>query len=225
MEETQNFGKLLKQLLSDKKISMGRLSIETGINKSTISRIANNKQKPNINHLKKISKAINISLGELLKAADIDIKESCTEETNTVDKIIENDYFNTDDVLKFSDKLKNKELENNIQKELNKYGQYVQTEEGKDLIHRDFNKKIETLSQTGQFISTLKNLYERFCSINITKKEFILIGAALLYFILPVDLIPDFIFPIGFIDDMIAVNLVLNMLIPVNSSIKNSQDD
>ncbi|WP_252244563.1 MULTISPECIES: DUF1232 domain-containing protein [unclassified Clostridium] len=215
MGDDQNFGEFLKQLLQDNKISMGKLSIETGINKSTISRLANNKQKPNINHLKKFSKVLNVSLEELFKASGIDLKEnSLTEEINLVDTTIEDDYFDTDDILKFSDKLKDTNLEKNIKKELNKCEKYVQTEEGRDLIHRDFNNKIENLSQTGSFISTLKELYEKFCSVNITEKEFILIGAALIYFVLPIDLIPDFIFPIGFIDDMIAIKLVLNLLNP-----------
>jgi uncharacterized membrane protein YkvA (DUF1232 family) len=37
-------------------------------------------------------------------------------------------------------------------------------------------------------------------------------GSALLYFILPVDVIPDYIFPIGYLDDAIAVQLVLGWL-------------
>ncbi|HAU4840698.1 TPA: helix-turn-helix transcriptional regulator, partial [Clostridioides difficile] len=42
-----NFGDLLKILLDEKELSMGELSKKSGIDKSTISRIANNKQKPN----------------------------------------------------------------------------------------------------------------------------------------------------------------------------------
>lgn len=37
-------------------------------------------------------------------------------------------------------------------------------------------------------------------------------GGALLYFILPVDVIPDYIFPIGYLDDEFVVKLVLDLL-------------
>ena len=42
-------------------------------------------------------------------------------------------------------------------------------------------------------------------------RELAVIGSALIYFIISVDIIPDYIFPIGYLDDAIAVKLVLNL--------------
>ncbi|WP_343770096.1 YkvA family protein [Oceanobacillus oncorhynchi] len=37
-------------------------------------------------------------------------------------------------------------------------------------------------------------------------------GGVLLYFITPVDVVPDYIFPIGYMDDAIAVQIALKKL-------------
>lgn len=55
-------------------------------------------------------------------------------------------------------------------------------------------------------------MYCSFMSGRGTSRELMLMGGALLYFIMPVDLIPDYIFPIGYIDDAAAVQVVLNQL-------------
>src|SRR5699024_11462619 len=39
-----------------------------------------------------------------------------------------------------------------------------------------------------------------------------IMGSALLYFIIPVDVIPDYVFPMGYIDDALAVKIALKML-------------
>jgi uncharacterized membrane protein YkvA (DUF1232 family) len=55
-------------------------------------------------------------------------------------------------------------------------------------------------------------MYTKYLSKKGTTRELALIGSALIYFILPVDVIPDYIFPIGYIDDTIAVQIVTNLL-------------
>ena len=45
-----------------------------------------------------------------------------------------------------------------------------------------------------------------------TPRELAIIGGALLYFISPIDIIPDYIFPIGYLDDAIVVKIALDLL-------------
>lgn len=61
-------GAILKESLKTKGVSLRQLSKEVDIDVSTLSRVFNNKQKPNINHLEKLSKALELSLDELLIA-------------------------------------------------------------------------------------------------------------------------------------------------------------
>lgn len=214
MDSNCDFGSYLKKLLIKNNLSMTKLSKETGIDKATISRIANNKQTPNNNHLKKLSTALNVSLEELfsiVNGVNIDTSNSSDQNSST-------NFSDNETILNFSNLLDTSLLSQQVEKELVKYQQLMDTNEGKLLITNDFNTKINSISQSGPFVATLKSLYTRFCSSDISKKEFILIGAVLLYFILPIDIIPDFIFPIGFIDDMIAVSLVL----PAITSLQDS---
>lgn len=71
---------------------------------------------------------------------------------------------------------------------------------------------MKTLSGVGPFLEQLKNMYSLFINGRGTPRELMLMGGALLYFIMPVDLIPDYIFPIGYIDDAAAVQVILNQL-------------
>lgn len=214
MSLNSDFGSYLKNLLLEKKMSMTKLSKETGIDKATISRISNNKQVPTNNHLKKLSIALNVPLEELFSIVNgVNINTSNTNEFNSF-----TNFSDSETILSFSNLLDNTYLSKQVEKELTKYQQLMDTNEGELLITKDFDSKINSLSQTGPFVNTLKDLYDRFRSKDIPKKDFILIGSVLLYFILPIDIIPDFIFPIGFIDDMIAVSLVLPMLKSISNT-------
>lgn len=82
----------------------------------------------------------------------------------------------------------------------------------KKRLKRGFLKRFKKVSSIGPFINDLKELYERFTKKKGTTAELALMGSALIYFILSVDVIPDYIFPIGYLDDAVAVQLVLNAL-------------
>ena len=110
-----NFGDLLKVLLDEKELSMGELSKKSGIDKSTISRIANNKQKPNINHLEKMAIHLNINLEELLKASGYEFRNSNNQIFNA-----DSDFSNFDDILGFANLINDKNFNGNIEKELSK---------------------------------------------------------------------------------------------------------
>jgi uncharacterized membrane protein YkvA (DUF1232 family) len=55
-------------------------------------------------------------------------------------------------------------------------------------------------------------MYLEYCDEKTSAAKRSILGSALLYFILPTDIIPDYVFPIGYLDDAIAVQLVMNQL-------------
>ena len=209
-EESRDFGLYLKDKLKEKSLSLSKLSSLTGIDKSTISRIINHKQRANINHLEKISKALDIPLEELLVEDGYNINNENIEHKGEFD--INNNYESIDDIFKLSSMVENTELKGLIESQLNKYQLYLKTDEGKDVLYKNFNNKIEKIDKGGAFVEKLKDMYKQFCSKDIPIKELLLIGSGLLYFVTPIDIIPDFIFPIGFLDDIIAIKIVLDML-------------
>ncbi|KEH89902.1 MULTISPECIES: DUF1232 domain-containing protein [Clostridium] len=209
-EESRDFGLYLKDKLKEKSLSLSKLSSLTGIDKSTISRIINHKQRANINHLEKISKALDIPLEELLVEDGYNINNENIQHKGEFD--INNNYESIDDIFKLSSMVENTELKGLIESQLNKYQLYLKTDEGKDVLYKNFNNKIEKIDKGGAFVEKLKDMYKQFCSKDIPIKELLLIGSGLLYFVTPIDIIPDFIFPIGFLDDIIAIKIVLDML-------------
>ncbi|MDB0439685.1 transcriptional regulator [Clostridioides difficile] len=204
----ESFGNLLKILLKEKSISMGELSKKSGIDKSTISRIANNKQKPNINHLEKIAIHLDVNLEELLKASGYEFKNSNNKQIFNIDS----DFSNFDDVLGFANLINDKNFNGNIGKELSKCELYVQTDEGKKLLFDNFSEKIDSIEKQGQFTDRLRDMYVEFCTVKLGIKKYLLIGSMLLYFVISTDVIPDFVFPIGFMDDLVALNMVTKLL-------------
>lgn len=224
-----DLGHLLKGLLNEKSLSIGKLSKLSNIDKATISRIINNKQKANINHLEKISFVLNVPLEKLLDSIGYNMKgskEECKNNTSGVsikELVIGEDYNEIESLVKITNHLKDSGLEEIIIKELKKYKEFAKTEEGIVFIHENFVKKIENTKGSGIFLESLNQMYKEFCLETTSKEECALIGSALLYFITSTDIIPDFIVPIGFLDDYIAMNLV-NSLIN-NYREKESLDD
>lgn len=206
--EDNSLGELLKDLLEEKSLSIGKLSIISGVDKSTISRIINKKQKANINHLEKISKALNVSLEKLLYSAGYEL--GADKKDNLINKefIIGENYNEIEALIKITDVIKDSGLEKVISAELAKYEEYAKTDEGVNLIHESFERKLKSIKGSGIFLEKIKKMYDTFCSKNISIAEYMLTGSALLYFIISTDVIPDFIVPIGFLDDYIAMNIV-----------------
>lgn len=80
--------------------------------------------------------------------------------------------------------------------------QYAQSK--KNLI-RNFKSDIETLASLAK--AWIRGVYTE-----IPKETLILIIAALLYFLSPLDTIPDFLGPLGFTDDATVVLFVMNTI-------------
>ncbi len=97
-------------------------------------------------------------------------------------------------------------------KQLKVYEQESTTEKGFQMIRHTFKKKMIEAGAKGPFADQLEDLFYRFKNKAATKKELLLIGSALFYFIASVDIIPDYLFPVGYLDDAIAVQYVMQSL-------------
>ncbi|MFI8721917.1 DUF1232 domain-containing protein [Bacillus altitudinis] len=205
--KTTELRQFLKEQLQIRSLSLRELSTQTEIDKATLSRIMNGKRKPTLNHLQRLSDALHISLDHLLTTAGFSIKNERVHGNTFIQAVEE-----IERTLKDHDVYDGKFSENELKQKLNEYETYSQSDEGKETISAYFEKKIDTISGVGPFLDQLKSMYCSFMSGRGTSRELMLMGGALLYFIMPVDLIPDYIFPIGYIDDAAAVQVVLNQL-------------
>ncbi|MEH7457841.1 helix-turn-helix domain-containing protein [Bacillus sp. JJ1127] len=206
--EKSNLGLLLKELLKEQSLSMRKLSTLTGIDTATISMIINGKRKANPKHLQKFADCLGIPITDLFVAAGYSI-ETKQEKQSDIHVSIDNIQH----LLESSQLYDQKFSIANVKQQLANYEQYSQTEEGKGTILKGFEEKIQKVSGIGPFISDLKDLYEKFIKKKGTRGELALMGSALIYFILAVDVIPDYVFPIGYLDDAVAVQIVLNLLL------------
>ncbi|MBU8640437.1 DUF1232 domain-containing protein [Bacillus pumilus] len=205
--KTTELGTLLKERLQQRSLSLRELSTYTEIDKATLSRIMNGKRKPTLNHLQRLSDSLNLSLDQLLAAAGFPIKNEKVHSDTFIQAVEE-----IETTLKDQEVYDGTFSQTKLKQKLNEYETYSQTNEGKETISAKFEKKMETLNGIGPFLQHLKDMHSLFMTGRGTSRELMLMGGALLYFIMPVDLIPDYIFPIGYIDDAAAVKIVIDQL-------------
>ncbi|MGL5677246.1 MAG: helix-turn-helix domain-containing protein [Cellulosilyticaceae bacterium] len=208
MMEERDIGLKLKEKVKAKGISLRQLSKEVGIDVSTLSRFINNKQKPNIKHLKKLSKALEVPFQELLIEMGYEMPFESNKHTTHLNKFVTESSVDNQDIFNICTSLENEDVRIDIERELDKYGQYIQLPEGKEMVINNFENKLSSVGQIGPMIDLLKKLYNQFSQVDIPLTAMILIGSALIYFIVSPDVIPDFLFPLGFIDDVIAIQMI-----------------
>lgn len=202
-----NLGKMLRELLKERSLSMRKLSELTEIDTATISRIINGKRKATPEHLRKFSESLSVPIAKLFIATGYDIEQK-------QEKLDSDIHISVDSIQRFLES-SNININNftikSVEQKLANYEKYVQTEAGKVTVLNSFGEKLQKVGSIGPFINHLKDMYEKFRLMKGTPGELALIGSALLYFILSVDVIPDYIFPIGYLDDAIAVRLIANV--------------
>lgn len=212
MTETRNnnnLGLLLKEFLKERSLSMRKFSELTGIDTATISRIINNKRNATPQHLEKFADCLGVPLINLFEAAGYPIEQRQEKSESDIHTSV--DAIQA--LLKSSNVYDDEFSVAQVEQKLESYGLFAQTEEGKNTIVKDFDEKIKNVGSVGPFINKLKELYERFLSGKGTLFELTIIGSTLLYFIIPVDVLPDYLFPIGYLDDAIAVQLTTKTLL------------
>jgi uncharacterized membrane protein YkvA (DUF1232 family) len=195
-------GLRLRVLLTERSLSMRNFSVLTGVDTATISRIINGKRKANIQHLERFADCLGVPLKDLFKAAGYPIEQKLTDHTYA-DMI--QGLVNSDASVQV------------VEQQLENYKLYSQTNEGNNSILEEFEGKLESVGSTGPLINQMKNLFEKFRLRKGTTSELALIGSVLLYFIIPVDAIPDYLFAVGYLDDAIAVQLTTTSLEKIDS--------
>ncbi len=207
-KESKKLGLLLRRLLDERSLSMRKLSEMTEIDTATISRIINGKREATPQHLQKFSDCLDVPLATLFMASGYDIDEKTEKNLSDIHASVEV----IQNYLESSNLYDNDFSIEQVDQKLTDYGHYSLTEEGKETILNDFQDKLKKVGSIGPFINNLKEMHEKFLQRKGTSYELMIIGSVLLYFIIPVDVIPDYIFPIGYIDDAIAVKISLNSL-------------
>ena len=86
------------------------------------------------------------------------------------------------------------------------------TNSGRDKILKNYSKKISNFKGDNNLLEQVKRLFRYFIDPNTSKSKKALIGAGLLYFIMPFDVINDFIPVLGFLDDGVAIAYVLSLV-------------
>ncbi|BFH68203.1 transcriptional regulator [Paenibacillus dendritiformis] len=206
-DNVPQFGRQLKAWLKERSMSMRKLSEQTGIDTATISRMASGKQAVKPEYIHRIASVLAIPAERLYRAAGYSVGSEPSGRTDmhaSVDAIQQ--------VLGHSKLFEPEFSTERVRQELMKCERYARTEEGKRLIHQDFEEKVSKVSGEGPFIEQLRDMFACFCDPAVPEEEKAVLGSALLYFILSVDIIPDYVFPIGYLDDAIAVNMALERL-------------
>jgi uncharacterized membrane protein YkvA (DUF1232 family) len=88
----------------------------------------------------------------------------------------------------------------------------ARTEAGRKEIRFKFNDKLKSSKGIEGIIDKLKIMYNYFFDPEVSIYKKLIIGAILLYFINPADVMPDLLPGIGFIDDTVAVLYGWNLL-------------
>lgn len=200
----KQIGATLKKLLEKQGLTMKQLSERSHIDIATISRIINGKRVASIQHLEALTACLDVSLVEFLDLTN----EQSGGETEQLSP--------TNDALSvmMASFLQNEQIdsqvlsEKRLVKELEMYKLYAETEEGQDVVHQQFERKLRSIDGQGSFMTKLKQLYTAYQSKTMSKEHRIYIGAALLYVIAPIDLIPDMLVPIGYLDDALIIQHV-----------------
>ncbi|MFJ7936214.1 DUF1232 domain-containing protein [Sporosarcina sp. NPDC096371] len=203
-EETKKttLGLRLRVLLKERSLSMRKLSELTDIDTATISRIINGKRKANLHHLERFADCLEVPIIDLFEAAGyrIEQKQEKTDDVNLTYVNLIQGLANSDASVQV------------VEQQLANYELYSQTAEGKSSILEKFEEKLESVGSIGPLVNEMKNLFEKFRMSKGSPSELTLIGGALLYFIIPVDAIPDYLFAVGYLDDAFAVQLTANTL-------------
>ena len=181
-----------------KNMSMRQLAAETGIHVSTISRILSGKRQPTLAHLRSISLVLHIPLNKLL---DEGAKHQDEVFMDQVQELIQSMQL---PIQRFTMK--------NLKEKLIEYQQISKTYVGNQKIVEPMTSKLSELKGQGPFIEQLKVLYKTFLDNNRPKKDLLLVGSALIYFITVADLIPDYLFPMGYLDDALVIQYVMQTL-------------
>jgi uncharacterized membrane protein YkvA (DUF1232 family) len=93
-----------------------------------------------------------------------------------------------------------------------RWGELAKTVEGEEKVRKEFHKWLKKTKDT-TVVKRARQLWDYLNSGNVSKAEKVLIVAALLYLISPVDLVPDWIPIGGLLDDAGVATIVLDYVL------------
>ena len=83
---------------------------------------------------------------------------------------------------------------------------------GERKIIDGFSNKIKKINGDYPLLDQVKKMYRYFIDPNTSKSKKAIIGAGLLYFIMPFDVVTDFLPGFGYLDDGVAIAYVFSLL-------------
>ena len=92
------------------------------------------------------------------------------------------------------------------------YGSHEKYDEGKEYIEENFWAKVEKVGKKLSFTKDIKALYNYFIDRNIPWYRKSIVVGALVYFIMPIDSIPDLAPLVGYLDDLGVITAVIKYL-------------
>ena len=92
------------------------------------------------------------------------------------------------------------------------YESHSKFEEGKEYIEENFWQKVERVGKKLSFTKDLKALFNYFSDTSIPWYRKSIVVGALVYFIFPIDSIPDLAPLVGYLDDLGVITAVIKYL-------------
>jgi uncharacterized membrane protein YkvA (DUF1232 family) len=103
-------------------------------------------------------------------------------------------------------------MENTLQDLSSDYETHDKYNEGKEYIEENFWSKIERVGSKLSFAKDIKALYNYFIDPSISWYRKSIVVGALVYFIFPIDSIPDIAPLIGYLDDLGVITATIKFL-------------
>ena len=103
-------------------------------------------------------------------------------------------------------------MENTLQDLSSDYETHDKYNEGKEYIEENFWEKLERVGSKPSFTKDIKALYNYFIDPSISWYRKSIVVGALIYFIVPIDSIPDIAPLIGYLDDLGVITATIKFL-------------
>lgn len=203
MERQNRLYQFMKNEMDKRSMSLRRFSIFVNIDHATLSKIMNGKRQVNLNHLQKLSESLSVDFDFLLEIAGYGkpVKDDLEQTWEAVQKIAE-ELTDVNESISFE----------RVNQEISNFETYSQTAAGQEKIVAEFDTKMKETAGIGKYVEQLKAMYAHFINGHGHTRDQILIGAALLYFIVTTDLLPDYLLPVGLLDDAFIVQAISQRL-------------
>lgn len=214
MAEIKNgIGGFLQQKWMERDYTLRHFADLTGVDKATISRILNGKRKPTLDHLKVFAKVLETPLTDLLAAEEMTVNLPKAAKRSMQKKVEQKPEMDEMKHMLELVKMQDGSITiDRISAELDHCAVFAETEEGHEMVEASFSSKVKHFGNAGSHLLLLKKWHKSYEQASGSKKELAIMGGALLYFIMPLDLLHDYLFAIGYLDDCLAIQLANSRL-------------